>query len=108
MIFSCIGLNNEHPSSFVDVTEGEINVEIDELFSVEMLPFIQRLWCSLLYSILTHGLGADADNISSMSTPPGNPLFYLTYLLVETSYIFFVQSPLKPPLSTLLFIIEFT
>ena len=33
-IFSCIGLNNEHPLSFTDVTEGEVNVETDELFDV--------------------------------------------------------------------------
>ena len=29
LIFLCIGLNNEHSSSFVDVTEGEVNVETD-------------------------------------------------------------------------------
>ena len=33
-IFLCIGLNNEHLSSFVDVTEGEVNVETDEFFDV--------------------------------------------------------------------------
>ena len=34
LIFSCIGLNNEHPLSFVDVTEGEVSVETYELFDV--------------------------------------------------------------------------
>ena len=27
-------------NSFVDVTEGEVNVETDEFFSVEMLPLL--------------------------------------------------------------------
>ena len=34
LIFSLIGLNNEHPSSFVDETENAINVETDELFDI--------------------------------------------------------------------------
>ena len=29
LIFSCIGLNNEHPLSFVDVIEYEVEVETD-------------------------------------------------------------------------------
>ena len=34
LIFLCIGINNEHPLSFSDVTEGKVNVESDELFDV--------------------------------------------------------------------------
>ena len=34
LIFSCIGQNNEDPLLFVDVTEGEVNVETYELFDV--------------------------------------------------------------------------
>ena len=43
LIFSFIGINNEHPSSFVDVAEGGLNVETDNLFDVEMLPLLLRL-----------------------------------------------------------------
>ena len=63
LIFSCIGLNNEHPLSFFDVTEGEFNAETDELFDVERLPLTLKLWFSLLYSILEYWLSADAGNI---------------------------------------------
>ena len=31
-VFSCIGLNNEHPLSFVDVIEGAVDVETNEFF----------------------------------------------------------------------------
>ena len=34
LIFLCFGLNNGHPSSFIDVIEGEVNVETDEIFDV--------------------------------------------------------------------------
>ena len=54
LIFLCIVINNEHPSSFVDVTEGEVKVETDEFFDAEMLPLLWRLWCLLLYSILKY------------------------------------------------------
>ena len=40
LILSCIRLNNEQTSLFVDVTEGEFNIETDELFDVEILPFL--------------------------------------------------------------------
>ena len=40
LIFSYIGLNNEHPWSLFDLIEGEVDVETDELFDVEMLPFL--------------------------------------------------------------------
>ena len=43
LIFSCIRLNNEHPLSFDDVTKGEVNVETDEFFDVEILPLLKRL-----------------------------------------------------------------
>ena len=33
-ILLCIGINIEHPSSFVYKTEGEVNVETFELFDV--------------------------------------------------------------------------
>ena len=45
----CIGLNIEHPLLFVDVTERELNVEADELFDVEMLQLLWRLWCWLVF-----------------------------------------------------------
>ena len=40
LILLCIGINNEHPLSFVDVKKGEVNSETDEFFDVEMLPLI--------------------------------------------------------------------
>ena len=40
LVFSCIGLKNEHLSSFVYVIEVEVNAETDEMFYFEMLPFI--------------------------------------------------------------------
>ena len=90
LIFLCFGLNNEHPLSFVYVTEGGVNVKTDEFFYVEILPLLWRLWCSLLYYILKYLLGTDASDISSMSTLSGNPSFYPKYLLVEILSLFFV------------------
>ena len=86
----CIGLNDEHPYSFVDVKEGEFNAETGELFGVEMLPFLWMLLYSLLCSIYTNWLGVGADNMSLIYTPSGNPLFSLKYVLVEISSLFFV------------------
>ena len=40
LIFSCIGLKNEHPLSFVDITAGEVNFETDELFGDKILPLL--------------------------------------------------------------------
>ena len=33
-------MNNEDPLFFVDVTEVGVNVETDDLFNAEMLPFL--------------------------------------------------------------------
>ena len=63
-IFSCIGLNNEYPSSFVNVTEGEVNVETNELFDVEILPFLVMLLCSVFYSISAYWLSVGTGNIT--------------------------------------------
>ena len=36
MTLSCIQLNNEHPLSFVDGTEGKVNVKTNEFLNVEI------------------------------------------------------------------------
>ena len=41
LILSCIGFCNEHTSSFIELTEGEANLETDELFYTEFLPIIK-------------------------------------------------------------------
>ena len=78
-ILSCIGLNNEHRSSFVGVTEGEANIETYESLNVEILPLLLRLWCPLLYSELTYWSSFDAGNILSIPTPSCNPLYIFWY-----------------------------
>ena len=88
----CIWLNNEHPLSFVYVTESEVNAETDELFDVKMLPLLKILWCSLLYSLLGYWLSVDTGNIKLMPNPSCNPLFYISDLLGAISYIFFVET----------------
>ena len=41
LIFSCIVFCNEHNSSFIEVTESELNVETDDVFDGVLLPFIK-------------------------------------------------------------------
>ena len=52
LIYSCIGFFYEHTLSFIELTGGEVNVEIDEWFDVDILPFIKRSRYSLFYSVL--------------------------------------------------------
>ena len=40
-MFSCIKNFNEHISSFLEVVEGEVNVETDAFFDIDILPFIK-------------------------------------------------------------------
>ena len=92
MVLPCIVLNNEHPSSFFDVTEGEVNVETYELFDVKMLPFMESLWCPLLYSILAYWLIMYTCNTKSMQTPSFNQLFSISDMLGDISSLFVVES----------------
>ena len=41
MILSFIGFCNENTSSFLEVKEGEVNVETDEFFDGVILSFIK-------------------------------------------------------------------
>ena len=53
-MFSCIKNFNEHISSFLEVVEGEVNVETDEFFDIDIFSFVNGEWRSLLNYILEY------------------------------------------------------
>ena len=84
----CIVLNNEHPYIFVDITEGDVNVETYAFFDDEMVPMIWRLWCSLLYSIFSYWLSADSGSTTLTPALSSNILF--TLIPVGRNFISFI------------------
>ena len=54
LILICIGFCKEHTSSFLELLEGEVNVETDACFDGEIIPLIKGGRDSFLNSILAY------------------------------------------------------
>ena len=48
------GFSKDHNSSFIELSEGEVNVETDEWFYGDILPLLKGERDSVLHSILEY------------------------------------------------------